>query len=152
LNRIVNVEVDIMAERVAALPKRDGRVARALKTLARLVNPLVLPLAGSGLVPVWGIVHRRGRRSGHRYDTPVAVLASPDGFLIPLPYGPGTDWCRNLRAAGGGGMRWMRGEYALSELTVVDVSEARASLGPIFRALIPKLGITQFVRARRSPA
>lgn len=52
-------------------------------------------------MPVWAVVQHRGRKSGKEYSTPVAVLTTPDAFSIGLPWGKGTDWVRNLRAAGG---------------------------------------------------
>src|SRR5919198_236048 len=85
---------------------RPGRGGRAVMALARAVNPVLVRLAGAGLIPLWGLVRHRGRRSGRVYATPVAVLRTDDGFLIPLPFGEGTDWARNLLSAGGGVLRW----------------------------------------------
>ena len=129
---------------------RRGPMARTLLGLSRVVNPLLLTIARTGVIPLWGAVGHRGRRSGRRYETPVAVLATRDAFLIPLPYGPGTDWCRNLLAAGGGTVRWRGADYRVSDLAVVDERVVRASLTPALRVVVPKLGITRFLRARRS--
>jgi|SRR5919202_234822 hypothetical protein len=138
-----------MTAKVSAPRHRDGALARAFKALARVVNPALVPLAGSAIVPLWGVVRHRGRRSGRRYSTPVAVIATRDAFFIPLPYGPDTDWCRNLRA-GGGGLRWSGRDYAVGDLVVVD--RDAVPLGPILGALVRAFGISQFLRAPRSPA
>ncbi|BDD82022.1 peptidase [Tsukamurella pulmonis] len=47
------------------------------------------------------VVRHVGRRSGRAYETPVDAFATDRGALvIALPYGPETDWVRNIRAAG----------------------------------------------------
>jgi len=47
------------------------------------------------------VVRHVGRRSGRAYETPVDAFATDRGALIiALPYGPDTDWVRNIRAAG----------------------------------------------------
>ncbi|CAM3112433.1 nitroreductase family deazaflavin-dependent oxidoreductase [Tsukamurella hominis] len=47
------------------------------------------------------VVRHVGRRSGTAYETPVDAFATDRGTLvIALPYGPDTDWVRNIRAAG----------------------------------------------------
>ncbi|MGZ4612806.1 MAG: hypothetical protein ACXV1K_06490 [Kineosporiaceae bacterium] len=38
------------------------------------------------------VVRHVGRTSGRRYETPVVPVATDGGFVVPLPYGPGTDW------------------------------------------------------------
>ena len=47
------------------------------------------------------VIRHRGRRSGRTYETPVGVTRAMDGgFLIALPYGPRTQWLRNVLATG----------------------------------------------------
>jgi ABC-2 type transport system ATP-binding protein len=45
-------------------------------------------------------LHHVGRKSGRPYVTPLAAEPVAGGFVIPMPYGDDTDWCRNLLAAG----------------------------------------------------
>ena len=50
-----------MAETVVRSGAKDSHVgiaARAFKTLGHAVNPLLLPLAGTGLLPIWGLVQQ----------------------------------------------------------------------------------------------
>jgi deazaflavin-dependent oxidoreductase (nitroreductase family) len=47
-----------------------------------------------------GIVRHVGRTSGRAYETPVTIVATGDAFLVALPYGTGTQWLRNVLAAG----------------------------------------------------
>lgn len=46
------------------------------------------------------LIRHRGRVSGRSYETPIVPFAIDNGFLVSLPYGPGTDWVRNLLAHG----------------------------------------------------
>lgn len=142
-----------MAETVVGRSSRGdqpGAANRAFKAIGRALNPYLMPLVASGVVPVWGVVHHRGRSSGRQYRTPVAVLATPEHFLIPLPFGRRTDWCRNLLADGGGAVRWKGAEYQVDRLAVIDTSAALPALGRILRVLVPAFGIKQFLYARRT--
>jgi deazaflavin-dependent oxidoreductase (nitroreductase family) len=71
---------------------------RLLRRINRaFTNPLMSTFAGS--LPPLALVHHVGRRSGRRYTTPVVVFAAKGTYVIPLPYGIDTDWCRNVRKA-----------------------------------------------------
>jgi deazaflavin-dependent oxidoreductase (nitroreductase family) len=94
---------------------------------ARYVNRVALLLAGRRLVPVWAALHHRGRRSGKEYVVPIAVIPTDTTFLIGLPWGRGTDWVRNVRAAGRCTIRWRGVDYACSEPEFVDQEVARAA-------------------------
>ena len=62
-------------------------------------NPVVRGLSRTAL-PLMSI-HHVGRVSGKPYKTPVWAFGRGDRLLIPLTYGPGTDWMQNVLAAGG---------------------------------------------------
>src|SRR5258708_19419373 len=84
-----------------------SRGARSsLRVGTRLFNPLTLALAGSRRLPLFAVVHHRGRRSGRSYTTPVGARRTADGFVIPLTFGERADWFRNVQAAGACGIRW----------------------------------------------
>jgi deazaflavin-dependent oxidoreductase (nitroreductase family) len=48
----------------------------------------------------YAVVHHVGRHSGSAYQTPVEAYRTAEGALILLPYGPVTDWCKNVMVAG----------------------------------------------------
>ena len=76
-------------------PVRD-----AVRTFNKYVlNPAMLHLAGR---KHWyaAVIRHSGRRSGKNYATPVVADRVTDGFILPLPYGTGVDWLRNVLAAG----------------------------------------------------
>jgi deazaflavin-dependent oxidoreductase (nitroreductase family) len=88
-----------MASQVAAEPTSLNRFMRRFNK--RVTNPILMHLAGRANFYA-SVLHHVGRSSGRQYVTPVVSKAIPGGrFLMPLPYGADTDWCRNVLAAGG---------------------------------------------------
>jgi len=141
-----------MAETVVRSGAKDshpGIAARAFKTLGHAVNPLLLPLAGTGLLPIWGLVQHRGRRSQRLYLTPVAIFATAQGFVIPLPFGESTDWCRNLIAAGGGVVKWKKVEYPVTAPEVVTMAAAIDAFPKLTRPFVRAFGISRALLLQR---
>jgi deazaflavin-dependent oxidoreductase (nitroreductase family) len=106
-----------------------------------------MTLAGTRLMPLYGVIEHRGRRSGRLFRTPVVVRKTGDGFVVPLPHGPGTDWCRNVGAAGGCVVRWQGRDYPLARPEVVDGADG---FSPFQRAAMARLGIRQSLRLRHA--
>jgi hypothetical protein len=46
------------------------------------------------------VIRHRGRSSGRAYETPIVPFSTDGGYLVSLPYGPGTDWVENVLAHG----------------------------------------------------
>jgi hypothetical protein len=87
--------VPAASEEPAAAPPRAGsnairfgpRARRLIRAVARVVNPLVLRIAGRRHMPIVGIVHHRGRKTGRPYATPLGVRpAAGGGFVMPLTF------------------------------------------------------------------
>jgi deazaflavin-dependent oxidoreductase (nitroreductase family) len=75
-------------------------VRNAVRRMNRsFTNPRVLRTAGTPGASA-GVIHHVGRRSGQEYRTPVGPFPTADGYVVALPYGPGTDWVQNVLAAG----------------------------------------------------
>ncbi|HET6504223.1 MAG TPA: nitroreductase family deazaflavin-dependent oxidoreductase [Amycolatopsis sp.] len=72
------------------------RVARFNKVATNRVLGQFTPF-----LPGFGTVVHNGRRSGRVYHTPVNIFRASDGYVIALPYGPESDWVRNVLAADG---------------------------------------------------
>jgi hypothetical protein len=123
-----------------------------LKRLSKFFNPWVLGLAGSGLIPLWAVIVHKGRRSGREYRTPIAIRPSANGFVIPLPWGPRTDWCRNVMTAQTFVIRWKGRDVIVGAPEVID----RAAAAPAFPGLLQRslavFGIRQFLAIRRIDA
>src|SRR4029453_19234887 len=88
-------------------------------------NRLTLMFAGRH---VFAVVHHVGRRAGRGYTTPVVAWLIADGFIMSLPYGTDTDWCRNVLAAGQGTIEWHGRTYSVSKPEVLDAATVQPLL------------------------
>ena len=131
-----------------ARPTTPTRAPGGVRGAARVFNRIVLALAGTRLLPLYGVIEHRGRRSGKLFRTPVVVRAAGDGFVVPMPWGEQTDWYRNVRAAGGCVIRWKGRDYQLVEPEIVDPAAAGAGFGAFERAMMARLGIEHCLRLR----
>jgi hypothetical protein len=113
-------------------------------------NIFVLRIAGSRYLRKYGVVHHRGRRSGRSYATPVAVLPTADGFVMPTAAGVGADWFQNLCVTGGGVIRWNGREYPVVDPVAIDWASARPWFGPLQRMVVAVLRVRHFVRVRHA--
>src|SRR5215831_20310942 len=128
-----------------ATPKPAPR--SAFLGLTHVFNKLVLPLAGTRWMPLYGVLVHRGRRSGKMFRTPVVVRPTSDGFIVPMPWGQGTDWYRNVRAAGECVVRWKGRDYPLVQPEVIDDPAAvRASFSAFEGAMMTRFGINHCLR------
>jgi deazaflavin-dependent oxidoreductase (nitroreductase family) len=93
--------------------------------MARATAPLTRLLAGRRFFPLWAVVHHVGRTSGRALRVPVAVTPTPDGLLVNLPWGPRTNWVRNVTAAGGCTLRWKGRDVRCDRPEVLDATRAR---------------------------
>jgi deazaflavin-dependent oxidoreductase (nitroreductase family) len=103
------------------------RLFPLLRPLMRVINPRVVR-AIERRQSSFGLVHHIGRRSGITYRTPVDVAGSSVGVLISLPYGPETNWCRNVLAAGECTITVDGEELALTQPEVLLKGEVQAML------------------------
>lgn len=51
-------------------------------------------------LPGFVVVVHTGRKTHHRYRTPVNVFRRADGYVIALAYGANAQWVRNVLASG----------------------------------------------------
>ena len=126
---------------------RPSRLAEALRRVARLGTPLTVPLAGRRYLRLWAVVHHRGRRSGRSYTATVAIRATPDGFVIPLPF-TGAQWFRNLLAAGEGMVRWNGRDHRIREPQLLQGAAGASAFNPVQRAILRVFGIDRFLSVR----
>jgi deazaflavin-dependent oxidoreductase (nitroreductase family) len=124
-----------------------GTSSKRLPAAAQRFNRVAAKAAGSRFLPIWAVVEHRGRRSNAIYTTPVAIAVStPDSLYIGLPWGPGTDWVRNLQVAGGGTVRWKGASYAVTEPTVVSGEEPLAAAKALQRRMLSLWQLEHFLR------
>ena len=111
----------------------------------RVLNPVMLRLAGR---KHWyaAVIRHTGRRSGRRYTTPVVADRFADGFVIPLPYGTGVDWLRNVLAEGRATVTVGGETFDVTEPEIIDAATASPLLSPRRRQAFQKFGIDRFVK------
>src|SRR5690349_10060056 len=92
---------------------------------ARATAPAIRVLAGRRWFPAWAVVHHRGRVTGRDLAVPIAIVTTPDGFVINLPWGARTNWVRNVVAAGGCTIRWKGIDHRMDQPRIIDAVAAR---------------------------
>jgi hypothetical protein len=108
------------------------------------LNPATLKIAGRRS-SVYATLKHVGRRSGRAYMTPVVAKPLGDGFVIPLPYDAGVDWCRNVLATGTCTLIWNEQEYTLERPEIIKPSQALKAFPLGSRLLYPAGGIKQYL-------
>jgi deazaflavin-dependent oxidoreductase (nitroreductase family) len=127
------------------------RARRVVRFVARFVNPIVLLIAGRRWMPVVGILHHRGRRSGRAYATPIGMRPLGYGFVIPRTFSENAAWYQNVKAAGGAVVTYLGRNYSVIEPEVVDYATAKPAF-PHYELLQFRLaGINEYMRLRRAP-
>jgi deazaflavin-dependent oxidoreductase (nitroreductase family) len=105
----------------------------------------VLRIAGRRYMPVVGIMHHRGRKTGRWYATPLGARPTADGFVMPLTFGETSHWYQNIRAAGCCVITYRGDDHAMAGPAIVD----RATAGPAYpryeRLALRLLGVDEFV-------
>ncbi len=130
----------------------DPDNARRWKPPAALVkasNPVMRELAGRRWFPAWAQLRHRGRKSGKEYVIPVAVMVRPDSFVIGLPWGPQTNWVRNVMAAGGCTIHWKGADYDVTDPELVDKSVALQAANGFQRGVLQRVTFPGFLQLKR---
>jgi deazaflavin-dependent oxidoreductase (nitroreductase family) len=84
---------------VAGMRAKSPLVLDTVRRTSRAMKPLALKSAGMPGAYA-SVIRHVGRTTGRAYETPVGAVATDDGFVIALPYGPNTDWLKNVLASG----------------------------------------------------
>jgi deazaflavin-dependent oxidoreductase (nitroreductase family) len=131
---------------VAGVRSRHPRVLRIARTMQRDVfNRVALQDAGAPGSP-WAVVRAPGRVSGTLYDTPVGVQRVGDDLYISLPYGEGTQWLRNVRAAGRATILHDGHEIEATGPELVPIGQTPIAAAVADRVAISLFGITHALR------
>ncbi|PND55783.1 nitroreductase family deazaflavin-dependent oxidoreductase [Mycobacterium sp. ENV421] len=86
-------------------------------------------------LPNLGTLEHVGRKSGKRYQTPLLVFKTHDGYAILIGYGLQTDWLKNVLAGGPTVLRKRRRAVTLVNPLVVSKAEGAALVVPRSRLL-----------------
>jgi deazaflavin-dependent oxidoreductase (nitroreductase family) len=124
------------------------RLLPVLRPLLKgVINPAMLRAIAKESSP-YGVVHHRGRRSGAAYATPVDARRTAAGVVITLPYGPDTDWCRNVLAAGSCTLTLGGEDLALTAPQVVPASVAAPQVPTDVARRWQRQGLAHFLALR----
>jgi len=120
--------------------------------MTKILNPLIVKLAGRRHFHMAAQIRHAGRRSGRTYTTPVSARRSGDTVVIALTFGNQSDWSRNVRSAAGATIRIDGEDYDVTQPQVMSRQEARplvqAAFSPTDRAGFRMLGIKQVMILR----
>ena len=111
----------------------------------RILGPAALWLPG------FGIIAHTGRKSGKTYRTPVNLFRVDGRYLVALTYGPGSDWVRNVIAAGGCDLVRHNSRIHLSEPRLVH-DPGRRLMPAAVRPILGWVGVADFLELRPVPA
>ena len=118
-----------------------------MRPMTKMLNPLIVKLAGRRHFAMAAQIRHVGRRSGRTYTTPVSARRSGDTVVIALTFGNQSDWSRNVRSAGGASIRIEGEDYDVTQPQFLSRQEAkplvRAAFSPANRAGFRILGIKQ---------
>jgi deazaflavin-dependent oxidoreductase (nitroreductase family) len=140
-------------EKAGAVPVGPSLFVRlVMRPMSKLLNPFVAALAGRRHFPLVAQIHHVGRRTGKPYVTSVGASIRDGTMLIPMTFGSGSDWTRNVRAAGHCSVRLNGVLYPVREPQFLDAANARplirAAFGPVERTMFKTLAIKQFMQLR----
>jgi deazaflavin-dependent oxidoreductase (nitroreductase family) len=129
----------VMAGGTGLRRRRGGASGRPV--VQRAFEPVAKALAGTRWMPLWAVVHHRGRRSGTAFQTPIAIVPAGDPglILISLPWGRDTNWARNVVAAGGATLTWRGRDIRLVDPRIVDGAEAASVARAPFGAVMERM-------------
>ncbi len=117
----------------------------------RVSNAVLMRVSGRRF-RFYSIVEHVGRSTGRRYRNPVSAYPLGDGFVVPVLYGGGSQWVRNVLAAGGFVLRTRGETVPLERPEIIPASRALAAFPAPMRALMTRQGIDEFVWGHRFPA
>jgi deazaflavin-dependent oxidoreductase (nitroreductase family) len=135
---------------VGGMRARHPAVTDRVRRFNRAVtNPRMLRTAGQLGASV-AVVRHVGRSSGRSYDTPVTPFPIGDEFVIALPYGPETDWVRNVLKSGSAELVHDGRSLRVEDPRLVSVAEVGTHLPSSEQRTLRLFGVTECLRVRRS--
>lgn len=114
---------------VAGMRAKSPLVLNAVRRSGRATKGVVLKSSGTpgGIA---SIVRHVGRTSGRPYETPVQAVPTAEGFVIALPYGPNTDWLKNVLVRGSATIVHEGDTYLVDRPEIVPTSVAAPLFAP----------------------
>jgi deazaflavin-dependent oxidoreductase (nitroreductase family) len=125
-------------------------VQTVIRPMTKVLNPLIVKLAGRRHFGMAAQIQHVGRLSGRVYVTPASARVHGDVIVIALTFGNQSDWARNVLAAGGCTIRIDGRSYRATNPRLLSREEAgpllKSAFSPVQRAGMRVLGVRQFLR------
>jgi deazaflavin-dependent oxidoreductase (nitroreductase family) len=139
----------VLAVFVVGLRTKYPPVVDRVRRFARDVgNPQMVKAAGRPGATA-SIIRHTGRTSGTAYETPVTAVATAEGFVIALPYGPNTDWLKNVLAQGSAVLVHEGSIHRVDRPQVVSSAAAASDFSARERLGLRLFGVDECLRLRR---
>ena len=116
------------------------------KVNKRITNRYMVELADQ---PPFAALHHRGRTSGKAYRIPLNAFPCDDGFVFALTYGSGSDWVKNVLAAGEAELEYAGERLMLTEPRLVTRDEVHRCLPASTVLPLGLLRVREFLTMRR---
>jgi len=124
-------------------------VINAVRRLNHAVfNPRQMRSAGTPGADA-SVIRHVGRKTGRRYETPVAAVATGDGFVVALPYRSRADWLKNVLASESATIVNQGHTYRVDQPEIIPIEAAAAHLPAKDRRNFRLFGVDQYLRVRR---
>jgi len=122
-----------------------------VRFFAGFINPLSLLIAGRRWMPILGVIHHRGRKSGRMHATPLGMRPMGDTFVMPRTFGHNAAWYLNTTTAGWCVVTYKGRDHTLIEPHVIDYATAAPAF-PRYELLQFRLvGINEYLQMRLAP-
>jgi len=134
----------------AGKTNRSRSAKNAVRAFTKhVLNPVMMRLAGR---KHWyaSVIRHVGRRSGREYATPVVADRVEDGFIVPLPYGTGVDWLRNVLTAGSATVRSSGTTYVVTDPEVIDAATAFTQVSTAHARVWRRFGVEHYLKLKTS--
>lgn len=95
------------------------------------------------------VIRHVGRTTGRSYETPLVPFPTDDGFVIALPYGPGTDWLKNVVASGSAAIVHEGNTYRVDQPELVPTATAAPYMPAKEQRELRRFAIDRCLRVRR---
>ena len=149
LGAVLTVVLAALSIVVIGIRTKYPPVLNRVRRYARDVgNPWQLRSAGTPGAHA-SVLRHTGRKSDKQYQTPVTARWTADGFVIGLPYGPNTDWLKNVRASGVATLVHNGSSYRCDEFTIIPLREVASGFSAAERRILRLMGVDEYLRVHR---
>jgi deazaflavin-dependent oxidoreductase (nitroreductase family) len=136
---------------VVGMRTKSPPVLNAVRRTSRAMKRFPLKTAGTVGADA-SVVRHVGRTSGRSYETPVRAVRTADGFAIALPYGPNTDWLKNVMASGRATLVFDGQAYPVDRPEIVPLAQESSSFTRGNRRAHRVFGVEDALTVRRAAA